>query len=86
MAQLVVRNIDDDLKARLKRRAAQHGRSMEAEVRDILRAAVKPEDQPPGGLGTQIAALFEGIGFTDEEVAAIEDLRTHPFIPVSFDE
>ena len=36
MASLVVRNIDDGLKARLKKRAAQHGRSMEAEVREIL--------------------------------------------------
>ena len=86
MAQLVVRNIEDDLKSRLQRRAAKHGRSMEAEVRDILRNAVKQEEQPSGGLGTEIAALFEGIGFTDEEIAAIEDLRRHPFIPVSFDE
>ena len=41
MAQIIVRDIEDDIKERLQQRAAQHGRSMEAEVRDILRDAVK---------------------------------------------
>ena len=86
MAQLLVRNIDDDLKARLQRRAVKHGQSMEAEVRDILRDAVKQEEMPSGGLGTEMAALFEGIGFTDEEIAIIENMRSEPFIPMSFDE
>jgi plasmid stability protein len=40
---------------------------MEEEVRDILRNAVKEEERAEPGLGTQIAALFEGIGF-DEEI------------------
>lgn len=40
MAQLVVRGLDEEIKARLRRRAAEHGRSMEAEVRDILAEAV----------------------------------------------
>jgi len=39
MAQLVVRNIDDATKARLQRRAKRNGRSMEEEVREILRSA-----------------------------------------------
>lgn len=86
MAQLVVRNLDDDLKARLQRRAARHGRSMEAEVRDILRDAVKREDQPSGRLGTEMAALFEGIGLDDPEIKAIEALWRQPFVPVSFEE
>ena len=43
MAQILVRDIDDDVKERLQRRAARHGRSMEAEVRDILRDSVKVE-------------------------------------------
>lgn len=41
MAQLIVRNLDDDLVARLKRRAAEHGRSTEAEHREILRDALE---------------------------------------------
>jgi plasmid stability protein len=43
MAQLIVRNIDEDLVRRLKVRAAQHGHSMEAEHRAILRASLAPE-------------------------------------------
>ena len=41
MGQFIVRNLEDDVKARLKRRAAHHKRSMEEEVRHILRDAVK---------------------------------------------
>jgi len=63
MAQLLVRNIEDKVKARLQRRAKRHGRSMEEEVRDILRAAVNNEDKTPvGGLGTELAALFPKTG------------------------
>ncbi len=40
--QLLVRNLDDDLVERLRRRAAAHRRSAEAEHREILRAALKP--------------------------------------------
>ena len=66
MAQLVVRNIDDDLKERLRRRAKQHGRSMEEEVREILRRAVKSGIREPEGLGTRLAKRFKGIGFRKE--------------------
>ncbi len=45
MAQFIVRNLEDDVKARLKRRAARHGRSMEEEARHILRDAVKNQHQ-----------------------------------------
>jgi antitoxin FitA len=43
---LHVRNLDDDLIARLKRRAARHGRSAEAEHREILRHALASEEEP----------------------------------------
>jgi plasmid stability protein len=46
MASLNVRKIDPDLVARLKRRAARHGRSMEAEHREILRQALATEVEP----------------------------------------
>jgi antitoxin FitA len=46
MANLQVHNIDPDLVARLKRRAAQHSRSMEAEHREILRQALAAEVEP----------------------------------------
>ena len=57
MAQLVVRNLEDGVKARLQRRARRNGRSMEEEVRDILRNAAHEPEKPSGGLGTEIAAL-----------------------------
>jgi plasmid stability protein len=73
VAQIIVRDVDDDVKERLKKRAARHGRSMEAEVRDILRDAVKGDDQPKRGLGTQIANRFKGIGLRPGE--EIQELR-----------
>ncbi len=45
MAQLIVRNIDEELVRLLKIRAAEHGRSAEAEHRDILREALQPQSK-----------------------------------------
>lgn len=59
MATLTVRNIDDDLKQRLRVQAAQHGRSMEAEVREILRESVLRADA--GKMGETAAEFFERI-------------------------
>ena len=59
MAQLLVRNIENSVKTSLKRRAKRHGHSMEEEVRDILRDAVKREEKPSEyGLGTEISKIF----------------------------
>ena len=83
MAQLVVRNLEDDVKAKLQARAKRHHRSLEAEVRDILRDAANREDQPAGGLGSEIAALFKDIGFRDGEIV---ELRGYTIEPPTFDE
>ena len=77
MAQLVVRNIEDSVKQRLQRRAKRHGRSMEEEVRDILRNAAVEEDRPADGLGTEIASLFSGIGI-DFEIPELRGFRLKP--------
>ena len=82
MAQLVVRNVEDAVKAQLKRRAARHGRSMEEEVREILRDAVKAEDTQRGGLGSEIVEMFSGQGLGFE----FEELRSGPLRPISFDD
>ncbi|MGW7684354.1 FitA-like ribbon-helix-helix domain-containing protein [Kribbella sp. NPDC054772] len=50
MAAITVRSLDDDVKHRLRVRAAEHGRSMEAEVRAILMAAVAEQDEPKNWL------------------------------------
>ncbi len=81
MAQLVVRNLDDDVKAKLQLRARRHGRSTEAEVRDILRNAVRDEDSAQLPLGSRIAAIFAGIGLDED----IQELRGHPAKPADFD-
>ena len=81
MAQLVVRNLETSVKRRLQRRAARRGHSMEEEVRDILRDAVKEEDTAPGGLGTQIASRFRKIGLK----SAIPELRGHTIKPAAFE-
>jgi plasmid stability protein len=64
MAQFIVRNLEEDVKARLKRRAALHRRSMEEEVRHILRDAVKGQNQRVAKLGSRIAARFAKAGLT----------------------
>jgi plasmid stability protein len=66
MAQFVVRHLEDDVKARLKRRAERHGRSMEEEIRHILRNAAKEDSRPVRKLGSRIAARFAKDGLTDE--------------------
>ena len=71
MAQLVVRNLEDDVKVRLQRRARRHGRSMEEEARDILRNAVKAERGTTVPLGTRIKRRFGAIGLEK----AIGELR-----------
>jgi plasmid stability protein len=82
MAQLVVRNLEDSVKTRLQQRARRNGRSMEEEVRDILRNAANEVEKPAPGLGTQIAALFKGKGYDFE----VEELRGYPVMPAKFDE
>ena len=67
MPQIIVRHIDDDVIEGLRRRAAKHGRSMEAEVRDILRNAVKRDHVPDRGLGTEIVALFADLHLKKDE-------------------
>jgi plasmid stability protein len=56
MAQVIVRNLEESVKRKLKRRAVRHGHSMEEEIRDILRNAVKDEGRNRKGLGTEIGA------------------------------
>ena len=74
MAQFTVRQLEEDVKARLKRRAARAGRSMEEEVRHILRNAVKQGNAIAPRLGSRIAARFAKTGLT----ADLSELRGQP--------
>jgi len=81
LAQFVVRHLENAVKARLQRRAKRHGRSMEEEVREILRNAVHEEQTPSTGLGTEIAALFAKGGLKSD----IPELRGHSIKPAAFE-
>ena len=68
MASLSVRNLDDELVVRLKRRAARHGHSAEAEVRDILRQVLSAETEPSfDDLAAEMRALTAGRHHTPAE-------------------
>ena len=82
MAQLVVRNLESSVKNSLQRRAKRNGRSMEEEVRDILRTAAREEERPAKGLGSEISALFSKTGLR----RPISELRRLAIKPPKFDE
>ena len=82
MAQILIRQLEDDTKAKLQRLARQHGRSTEEEAREILRNAVRNVDNPPGRLGSRIASRFKGVGLTED----ISELRGQPVQPAQFNE
>ena len=65
MASMTIRNIDESLKRRLRVQAAVHGRSMEEEARDILRAALSASATHPGNLAEAIRARFGPLGGAD---------------------
>ena len=88
MTVLTVRNLPDEVHRALRVRAAGNGRSTEAEVRDILASAVKPENRVR--MGDALAALGREIGLTNEDFSALEQARreagvTTPAEPLRFD-
>lgn len=86
MAQFTVRNLEEDVKARLNRRAARHNSSMEEEARQILRNAVKDEVEPALRIGSRLAARIAEVGL-DEELPDVlgrypqRSSRDHPRHP-----
>jgi plasmid stability protein len=85
MAILTVRNLPDDVHRALRVRAAQHGRSTEAEIRDILEKAAKPEGRLK--LGSLLASIArEAGGLTDAEAEHFNQLRDKtPAEPMRFE-
>ena len=84
MAQILVRNLDDRLKVRLRSRARKNGRSMEEEAREILRDALRQKATAEVGFGTATAELFRDCGLKEGE--EIREWRGYPVEPISFDE
>ena len=84
MATLTVRNLPDEVHRALRVRAAQHGRSTEAEIREILTMAVRPAGQLR--LGDALAAMNRELGLTNEDVEALEQMRERsPAQPMRFE-
>lgn len=84
MAMLTVRNITDDVHRALRVRAAQRGRSMEAEVRDILESAVKPQGRVK--LGSLLADMGRRGRLSEDEFAVFEQVRSKvPARPANFE-
>lgn len=82
MASITIRNLDEGLKGRLRIRAAEHGRSMEEEARDILRTALSQEKRGATNLADAIRRRIEPLGGVDLEPLPRDPVRQPP----NFDE
>lgn len=84
MPAVTIRNLSQETHRALKARAARHGRSTEAEMRDILDAAVRPAERVR--LGTALAELSRRVGLTNADVEALEQSRDRsPAEPIGFE-
>lgn len=77
MASITIRNLEDDLKRRLRIRAAEHGRSVEEEDREILRHVVS-EPAMPRNLAASICARMAPLGGVEPDLPAREAMREPP--------
>ena len=75
MASMTIRDIDEQLKSRLRVQAARHGRSMEDEARDILRTALSAKSSRSGTLVDSIRARIEPLGGVALKIAPREAMR-----------
>jgi plasmid stability protein len=81
---LTVRNLPEDVHRALRARAAQHGQSTEAEVREILARAVKPETRVR--MGDALAALGATVGLTNADFEVLNQCKDKtPAEPLSLE-
>jgi antitoxin FitA len=81
MSSITIRNLDPALKERLRVRAAEHGHSMEAEARRILRTALSGAGRPKSpDLYERIRARFAPLGGVDLELPPREGVREPPHV------
>ncbi|HEX9698764.1 MAG TPA: plasmid stabilization protein [Acidobacteriota bacterium] len=78
MASIMIRNLDSQTKQRLRVRAAYHNRSMEEEVRNILRAALADEEPSPVDLAVAIRKRFKPLGGVELQLPPREPMREPP--------
>ena len=82
MPAITVRNLPDEVHRALRVRAAMHGRSTEAEIREILEQAVKPEQRIR--MGDALAEIGRRVGLTDQDLEVFERDKT-PAEPMKFE-
>jgi plasmid stability protein len=82
MSTILIRQLDEATKVRLRLRAAQHGRSMEAEAREILKTSLTRQARARRGLADRIHARFSALGGFDLPKIPREPMRPPP----AFDE
>lgn len=73
MASVTIRNLPDEVHRAIRMRAAQHGRSVEAEMRQMLEQAVKPEGRLK--LGTLLVSAGKALNLSEEEFKAFSSVR-----------
>ena len=78
MASITIRNLDDDVRRRLRIRAAEHSRSMEEEVRVILRDAVSNTKHVPRDLAAFTRECFAPLGGVELEIPLRGPMREPP--------
>jgi plasmid stability protein len=84
MRSVTVRNLPDEIHRALRVRAAHHGRSTEAEIRNILETAVRPPERVK--LGSLLSRIGREVGLTKEDCAAFDQVRDKiAGEPVSFE-
>lgn len=84
MSSITVRNVPEEVHRALRVRAARHGRSTEAEIREILATAVKPEGRVK--LGSLLSDIGRKARLTNEEFAIFDEVREKtPARPVRFE-
>jgi plasmid stability protein len=78
MASVTIRNLDEETKARLRVRAARHGRSMEEEARTLLRTALREDAVSGRNLADAIRTRFRRLGGIELRLPAREPMREPP--------
>ena len=78
MARITIRNLDDDVKTRQSVRATEHHRSMEEEVRIILRDAVNGGEVAPCDLAKFTRECFAPLGGVEHELPTCGAMREPP--------
>ncbi|MGE8106941.1 FitA-like ribbon-helix-helix domain-containing protein [Allorhizobium sp. NPDC080224] len=83
MPAVTIRNLSDEIHRALRVRAAHHGRSTEAEIRDILEAAVRPSQRVK--LGSLLVNIGREADLSDRDVEALQERDKAPAEPINFE-